>query len=93
MVQFLQGDQRRGFPRGGMRNATRRWRRFMRALRNRKAFGRTLQDRIKLIRTEIDVMSDREQIATLGELPAFFRSVARQSVAETAHTAPKRQTE
>jgi hypothetical protein len=52
----------------------------MRALGDRKAFGRTLEDRIKLIRTEIDAMSDREQMATLVELPVFFRRAPRQSL-------------
>jgi hypothetical protein len=52
----------------------------MRTLGDRKAFGRTLEDRIKLIRAEIDAMSDREQMATLVELPVFFRTAARQSL-------------
>jgi hypothetical protein len=52
----------------------------MRALGDRKAFGRTLEDRIKLIRAEIDAMSDREQMATLVELPVFFRRASRQSL-------------
>jgi hypothetical protein len=74
--------ERRGFPSGGVRTPTHRWRRLMRALRNRKTFGRTLEDRIKLIRAEIDSMNDREQMATLVELPLLFRSVVRQSLLE-----------
>ena len=31
-------------------------------------------------RPEIDAMSDREQMATLVELPAFFRPAARESL-------------
>ncbi len=72
--------ERRGFPSGRIRTQTHRWRRLMRALGDRKAFGRTLEDRIKLIRTEIDAMSDREQMATLVELPVFFRRAPRQSL-------------
>ena len=72
--------ERRGFPSGGVRTPTHRWQHLMRALRDRKAFGRTLEDRIKLIRAEIDGMSDREQMATLIELPVFFRPAARQSL-------------
>jgi hypothetical protein len=71
--------ERRGFPSGGRRGWSYRWERLIRSLRDRKAFGRTLEDRIKLIRAEIDAMSDREQMATLGELPVFFRSAVRQS--------------
>lgn len=74
--------ERRGFPSGGVRTPTHRWRCLMRALRNRKTFGRTLEDRIKLIKAEIDSMSDREQLATLVELPVLFRSVVRQSLLE-----------
>ena len=72
--------ERRGFPSGGLRTPTHKWRRLMRALRDQKAFGRTLADRINLIRAEIDAMSDREQMATLVELPVFFRPAARQSL-------------
>jgi len=72
--------EKRGFPLRGVRTPTHRWRRLMRSLRNRKGFGRTLEDRIKLIRGEIDAMSDREQMATLVELPVFFRPATRQSL-------------
>ena len=63
----------------------------MRALGDRKAFGRTLEDRIKLIRAEIDAMSDREQMATLVELPVFFRRAPRQSLLK-ADKPPRRRT-
>ena len=72
--------EKRGFPLRGVRTPTHRWRRLMQALRNKKNFGRTLEDRFKLIRAEIDAMNDPEQMATLVELPGFFRHAARQSL-------------
>jgi hypothetical protein len=78
--QVFKRYEKRGFPLRGVRTPTHRWRRLMRALRDKKTFGRTLEDRFKLIRAEIDAMSDGEQMATLAELPIFFRSAVRQSL-------------
>jgi len=55
----------------------------MRTLGNRRGFGRTREDRIKLIRAEIDAMTDREQMAALVEMPIFFRRMMRRSLVGT----------
>jgi hypothetical protein len=74
--EFVKSTERRGFPLRGQRRGTIRWQRLMRALRDRKAFGRTLADRIKIIRSEIDEMSDREQTAVMLGFGGFFRAAA-----------------
>jgi hypothetical protein len=69
--------ERRGFPSGGQRGWSFKWERLMRALRDRKAFGRTLEDRITIIKSEIDAMTDLEQTSLIWHFPALFRPTAR----------------
>jgi len=78
--------ERRGFRRGGTRSPTRRWTQLQRALRNKKTFGRTYEDRIKIIRAEIDDMTDYQQGALLWELPSLFRPAAREFVQKQRET-------
>jgi hypothetical protein len=70
----------RGFPAGGTRTQTIKWRRLMQDLKDLRKFGRTREDRIKIIRAEIDAMSDRAQAATMFEMPTFFRPAAHKMV-------------
>jgi len=72
--------ERRGFPSGGTRGWSHKWDRLIKTLRDRKSFGRTREDRIKIIRAEIDAMSNYEQGALMWEFPSFFRPAAHKMV-------------
>jgi hypothetical protein len=83
---FIKRVEHRGFPAGGYRTPTGRWRDLLRQLRNRNAFGRTWEERVKIIRDEIESMTDREQGALYWDLPTFFRDAAREFVRKQSET-------
>ena len=83
---FTKQIERRGFPVGKKRAATGPWRELMKRLKDQKSFGKTYEEKINLIRSEIESMTDTEQGVFLWDAGTFCRQAARDYVVAFAKT-------